>query len=43
MLLEVKKIVVPPGQTIVLRDINWSDFEAILEDLGEGRKFENSL
>ncbi len=37
MLLEVKKIVVPPGQTIVLRDINWSDFEAILEDLGERR------
>ncbi len=37
MLLEVKKIVVPPGQTIVLRDINWSDFAAILEDLGEHR------
>ncbi len=37
MLLEVKKIVVPPGQTIVLRDINWSDFEAILEDLEERR------
>ena len=37
MLLEVKKIVVPPGQTIILRDINWSDFEAILEDLGEHR------
>lgn len=37
MLLEVKKIVVPPGQTIILRDINWSDFEEILEDLGEHR------
>ncbi len=37
MLLEVKKIVVPPGQAIILRDINWSDFEAILEDLGEHR------
>ena len=37
MLLEVKKIIVPPGQTILLRDINWSDFEAILEDLGESR------
>ena len=37
MLLEVKKIVVPPGQTIVFRDINWSDFESILEDLGENR------
>ncbi|ELS01811.1 hypothetical protein Xen7305DRAFT_00015170 [Xenococcus sp. PCC 7305] len=37
MLLEVKKIVVPPGQTVVLRDIAWSEFEAILEDLGESR------
>ncbi|MDJ0897841.1 MAG: Uma2 family endonuclease [Xenococcus sp. MO_188.B8] len=37
MLLEVKKIIVPPGQTILLRDINWLDFEAILEDLGERR------
>lgn len=37
MLLEVKKIVVPPGQTIVLKDINWAEFEAILEELGERR------
>ena len=37
MLLEVKKIVVPPGQTIILQDINWTEFEAILEELGEER------
>ncbi len=37
MLLELKKIVVPPGQTILLQDIDWSDFEAILEELGEHR------
>ena len=37
MLLELKKIVVPPGQTVILQDINWSDFESILEELGEER------
>ena len=37
MLLEVEKIIVPPGQTIILKDINWSDFELILEALGEDR------
>ena len=37
MLLELKKIVVPPGQTVVLQDINWADFESILEELGEDR------
>ena len=37
MLLEVTKITVPPGQTIVLNDISWGEFEAILEDLSESR------
>ena len=37
MLLEVKRIIVPPGQTVVLENINWDEFEAILEDLGENR------
>ena len=37
MLLEVNRIIVPPGQTIVLNNITWSEFEAILEDLGEHR------
>jgi Uma2 family endonuclease len=37
MLLEVSRIIVPPGQTVVLENISWSEFEAILEDLGESR------
>lgn len=37
MLLEVNRITVPPGQTVVLNDISWQEFEAILEDLGESR------
>ena len=37
MLLEVTKITVPPGQTVVLNDISWDEFEAILKDLGESR------
>ncbi len=37
MLLDVTKIIVPPGQTVVLENISWEEFEAILEDLGEKR------
>lgn len=37
MLLEVNRIIVPPGQTIVLDNVSWDEFEAILEDLGENR------
>ena len=37
MLLEVTRITVPPGQTVVLEKISWDEFEAILEDLGESR------
>ena len=37
MLLEVNRIIVPPGQTVVLENISWNEFEAILEDLGESR------
>ena len=37
MLLEVKRIIVPPGQTVFLENISWSEFEAILEDLSEHR------
>lgn len=37
MLLEVKKIIVPPGQTVILYDLSWDEFEAILVDLGESR------
>jgi Uma2 family endonuclease len=37
MLVEVKRIIVPPGQTVVLDKVTWEEFEAILEDLGESR------
>ncbi|MEM9274159.1 MAG: Uma2 family endonuclease [Cyanobacteria bacterium P01_F01_bin.143] len=37
MLLEVTKIIAPPGETIVMKDINWLEFEEILEYLGERR------
>ena len=37
MLLEVNRIIVPPGQKVVLENIDWNEFEAILEDLGESR------
>ncbi|MBC6471926.1 MAG: Uma2 family endonuclease [Hormoscilla sp. GM102CHS1] len=37
MLVEVKQVTVPPGQRVLLKDISWQEFEAILEDLGEHR------
>jgi Uma2 family endonuclease len=37
MLLELKRLNVPPGQKIWLRDITWAEFEQILEELGEHR------
>ena len=37
MQVALSKIVVKPGQQLLLRDISWSDFEEILEDLGEHR------
>jgi Uma2 family endonuclease len=37
MLLELRKISVPPGQKVLLHEISWQDFENILEDLGEHR------
>lgn len=37
MQVALEKIVVKPGQQLLLQDISWSDFERILEDLGEHR------
>ena len=37
MLLELKRISVPPGQRVLLHDVSWQEFETILEDLGEHR------
>jgi Uma2 family endonuclease len=35
MLLELRQLTVPPGQRVLLRDVSWQAFEAILDDLGE--------
>lgn len=37
MLLEINRITVPPGQRVLLKDVSWKEFEAILKDLGEHR------
>jgi Uma2 family endonuclease len=37
MLLELKRLEIPPGQRILLKDVSWQEFEAILEELGEHR------
>jgi hypothetical protein len=37
MLLELKRIHVPPGQRVLFSDVTWQEFETILEDLGEHR------
>lgn len=37
MLLELSRITVPPGQRVLLSNVSWQEFEAILEDLGEHR------
>jgi Uma2 family endonuclease len=34
---ELRQLVVQPGQSIQLQDINWNEFEAILEELGDKR------
>jgi Uma2 family endonuclease len=37
MLLNIKRINVPPGQHVLLRDVTWEEFETILDELGEHR------
>lgn len=37
MLLELKRFYIPPGQKVLLNDVSWQGFEAILEELGEKR------
>jgi Uma2 family endonuclease len=37
MLLELKRIHVPPGQRVLLKDVIWQELETILEELGEHR------
>lgn len=35
--LQLRQLDVPPGRCLLLRDVNWSEFEAILEELGNHR------
>ncbi|BAZ25714.1 hypothetical protein NIES4073_66200 [Kalymmatonema gypsitolerans NIES-4073] len=37
MLLELKRIHVPPGQRVLFSDVTWQELETILEELGEHR------
>jgi Uma2 family endonuclease len=37
MLVKIKQINVPPGQHVLLTDLSWQEFEAVLEDLEEKR------
>ncbi len=37
MLLELKRIHVPPGQRVLLQDVTWQELETILEELGQHR------
>jgi len=37
MLLELKRLSVPPGQRVLLKDVSWQEFETILEEMGEHR------
>ncbi|MBW4564267.1 MAG: Uma2 family endonuclease [Mojavia pulchra JT2-VF2] len=37
MLLELKRIHVPPGQRVLLKDVTWQELETILEELGDRR------
>jgi hypothetical protein len=38
MLLEVKRIIVLPGEIVVLDSVTWDELEAILEVLGENKR-----
>lgn len=35
--LQLRQISVPPGHRVLFNDVNWQEFEAILEELGEHR------
>jgi Uma2 family endonuclease len=37
MLIELKRLDVPPGQRVLLQGVRWQEFEDILEELGEHR------
>ena len=35
--LQLRQLHVPPGQRLLIEDVTWADFEAIVEELGEHR------
>jgi len=35
--LQLRQLTVPPGQRLLIQDVNWSEFAAILDELGEKR------
>lgn len=35
--LQLRQLDIPPGQRLLLHDVSWAEFEAILEELGEQR------
>ncbi|MEA5504320.1 Uma2 family endonuclease [Halotia wernerae UHCC 0503] len=37
MLLELRRLSIPPGQRVLLHDVSWQEFELILGELGEHR------
>jgi Uma2 family endonuclease len=37
MLLELRRLEVPPGQRLLMQDVTWQEFETILEELGDHR------
>jgi Uma2 family endonuclease len=37
MLLELRQLKIQPGQQLLVEDVNWQQFESILEELGERR------
>ena len=37
MLLERRRLTVPPGDRLLLHDVSWDEFEQILEELGDRR------
>jgi Uma2 family endonuclease len=37
MLLELRRLEVPPGQRLLMQDVTWQEFETVLEELGDRR------
>jgi Uma2 family endonuclease len=37
MLLELRRLSIPPGQRVLLHEVSWQEFELILEELGDHR------